>query len=130
MDAIHIALDSGTDPRLLARQLVDYLRALLLIQMGNASQVDLASEPRAHAERQAGAFSTAEVLGMIKLFNNAAVDLRGGWQPSLPLELALAEVINLSTTPAQAGHVQRGHHRLNRRQRNRLAGFQKTFKRL
>jgi DNA polymerase-3 subunit gamma/tau len=103
MDAIHIALDSGTDPRLLARQLVDYLRALLLIQMGNASQVDLASEPRAHAERQAGAFSTAEVLGMIKLFNNAAVDLRGGWQPSLPLELALAEVINLSTTPAQSG---------------------------
>ncbi len=28
MDAIHTALDAGTDPRLLARQVVDYLRAL------------------------------------------------------------------------------------------------------
>jgi len=33
------------------------------------------------------------VLRMIKSFNLAATDLRGGWQPSLPLELALAEVI-------------------------------------
>ena len=34
---IHTALDAGSDPRLLARQVVDYLRALLLIQMGNSS---------------------------------------------------------------------------------------------
>jgi DNA polymerase-3 subunit gamma/tau len=30
---------------------------------------------------------------MVKAFNAAAADQRGGWQPSLPLELALAEVI-------------------------------------
>jgi DNA polymerase-3 subunit gamma/tau len=30
---------------------------------------------------------------MIKAFNAAATDLRGGWQPSLSLELALAEVM-------------------------------------
>jgi hypothetical protein len=30
---------------------------------------------------------------MMKAFNTAATDLRGGWQPSLSLELALAEVI-------------------------------------
>jgi DNA polymerase-3 subunit gamma/tau len=30
---------------------------------------------------------------MIKSFNAAATDLRGGWQPSLPLEMALAEVM-------------------------------------
>jgi hypothetical protein len=46
---------------------------------------------------------------MMKAFNNAAVDLRGGWQPSLSLELALAEVLDApnestptSTTPIQA----------------------------
>jgi len=33
---------------------------------------------------------------MIKLYNGAAVDLRGGWQPSLPLELALAEVVDIN----------------------------------
>ncbi len=93
MDAIHTALDSGTDPRLLARQVVDYLRALLLVQMGNASQVDLAADTRAQAAKHAKAFSTSEVMRMIKAFNFAATDLRGGWQPSLPLEMALAEVI-------------------------------------
>jgi DNA polymerase-3 subunit gamma/tau len=95
MDAIHTALDSGTDPRLLARQMVDYLRALLLLQMGNAAQVDLATDTRTQAERHAKSFSPPDVLRMIKAFNLAATDLRGGWQPSLPLELALAEVMEL-----------------------------------
>jgi hypothetical protein len=31
---------------------------------------------------------------MMKTFNTAATDLRGGWQPSLSLELALAEVLD------------------------------------
>lgn len=93
MDAIHAALDSGTDPRLLARQVVDYLRALLLIQMGNAAQVDLSAEVRARAEEHAQAFAAADILRAIKAFNTAASDLRGGWQPSLPLELALAEML-------------------------------------
>jgi DNA polymerase III subunit gamma/tau len=93
LDAIHAALDAGTDPRLLARQVVDYLRALLLIQMGNASQVDLAADTRTQAEKHARAFTSVDVLRMIKTFNVAATDLRGGWQPSLPLELAVAEVV-------------------------------------
>lgn len=91
MDALHAALDAGADPRLLARQVVDYLRALLLIQLGNAAAVDLAAETRSHAERHARGFSADEVLRLIKVFNAAAVEPRGGWQPSLPLELALAE---------------------------------------
>jgi hypothetical protein len=33
-------LDAGADPRSLARQIVDYLRAVLLVQMGNSSQVE------------------------------------------------------------------------------------------
>ncbi|HEY5157663.1 MAG TPA: hypothetical protein VII93_06830, partial [Anaerolineales bacterium] len=93
MNALHAALDSGTDPRLLARQVVDYLRALLLLQMGNGLQVDLASDTRLQAEKHAKAFSPVDVLRLIRSFNVAATDLHGGWQPSLPLELALAEVI-------------------------------------
>jgi DNA polymerase-3 subunit gamma/tau len=98
MNAIHTALDSGTDPRLLARQVVDYLRALLLVQMGNTSQVDFAADTRTQAEKHARAFSQADVLRMIKSFNTAATDLRGGWQPSLPLELALAEMMEIPAT--------------------------------
>lgn len=100
MDAIHAALDAGADPRLLARQVVDYLRALLLLQMGNPAQADLAAETRRQAEKHAKAFSSSEVLRMIKAFNAAATDLRGGWQPSLPLELALAEVME-SPAPSE-----------------------------
>ncbi len=101
LDAIHSALDAGTDPRLLARQVVDYLRALLLVQMGNGSQVDLATDVRLQAEKHAGAFSPADVLRMIKAFNGAATDLRGGWQPSLPLELVLAEMLEAPKMTSQ-----------------------------
>src|SRR5512135_3501643 len=74
MDALHTALDAGTDPRLLARQVVDYLRALLLIQMGNSSRIDLAADTRQQAEKHARAFAPVDVLRMIKSFNAAAVD--------------------------------------------------------
>jgi DNA polymerase-3 subunit gamma/tau len=96
MDAIHTALDSGTDARLLARQVVDYLRALLLLQMGNAAQVDLAGDVRLAAVKHAKVISAPDILRMIKVFNSAASDQRGGWQPSLPLEMALAEVLEIS----------------------------------
>ncbi len=104
MNLLHASLDAGTDPRLLARQIVEYLRALLLIQMGNASQVDLSADTRAQAAKHAKTFTQAEVLRMIKAFNAAATDMRGGWQPALPLELALAEV--METTVSEQPAVQ------------------------
>ena len=91
MDAIHQALDAGADPRSLARQIVDYLRGLMLIQMGNDDQVEVTKDVKKIMTTHAGAFSTQDVLRMMKAFNAAAVDTRGGWQPSLSLELAVAE---------------------------------------
>jgi DNA polymerase III gamma/tau subunit len=93
MDAIHGALDSGADPRSLARQIVDYLRGLMLIQMGNGDQVEVTKDVKQTMSEHARAFSTQDVLRMMKAFNAAAVDTRGGWQPSLSLELAVAEVL-------------------------------------
>ena len=93
LESIHAALDAGADPRSLARQIVDYLRFVLLVQMGNASQVEAPSEVRARMTAHAGAFSTSDVLRMMKAFNAAAADQRGGWQPALSLELAFAEVL-------------------------------------
>jgi DNA polymerase-3 subunit gamma/tau len=93
MDAIHHALDAGADPRSLARQIVEYLRGLMLIQLGNSDQVEVTKEVKTTMTEHAGAFSTHDVLRMMKAFNAAAVDTRGGWQPSLSLELAVAEVL-------------------------------------
>ena len=96
MDSIHNALDSGADPRSLARQVVEYLRGLMLIQMGNSDQIEATRDIRKSMEKHAGAFSSRDVLTMIKAFNAAAVDTRGGWQPGLSLELAVAEALETS----------------------------------
>jgi len=100
LETIHKALDAGANARSLARQIVEYLRGLMLIQMGNANQVEATSDVKKQMGSHARSFSTSDVLHMMKAFNNAAVDLRGGWQPSLSLELALAEV--LDDTPPQS----------------------------
>src|SRR3972149_1812292 len=94
LETIHKALDAGANARSLARQIVEYLRGLMLIQMGNANQVEATSDVKKQMGSHARSFSTSDVLHMMKAFNNAAVDLRGGWQPSLSLELALAEVLD------------------------------------
>jgi len=97
MDAIHQALDSGADPRSLARQIVEYLRGLMLIQMGNIDQVEFTKDVKSTMAEHARALSKQDVLRMMKAFNTAAVDTRGGWQPSLSLELAVAEVLEAPT---------------------------------
>jgi DNA polymerase-3 subunit gamma/tau len=94
LETIHKALDAGADPRSLARQIVEYLRGLMLMQMGNAGQVEATADVKKQMQSHARSFSTSDVLRMMKAFNNAATDLRGGWQPSLSLELALAEVLD------------------------------------
>ena len=94
LETIHKALDAGADPRSLARQIVEYLRGLMLIQMGNAGQVEATADVKKQMQAHAKSFTTSDVLRMMKAFNNAATDLRGGWQPSLSLELALAETLD------------------------------------
>jgi DNA polymerase III subunit gamma/tau len=101
LETIHKALDAGADPRSLARQIVEYLRGLMLIQMGNANQVEATADVKKQMQAHAKSFSTSDVLRMMKAFNNAATDLRGGWQPSLSLELALAEVLDAPTESSQ-----------------------------
>jgi DNA polymerase III subunit gamma/tau len=93
LDCIHRALDGGTDPRQFARQIVDYLRGLMLVKMGNAAQIDATAETRAQMARHASGFALPALLEAVRLFNTAASDTRGGWQPSLLLELALAETM-------------------------------------
>jgi DNA polymerase-3 subunit gamma/tau len=102
LETIHRALDSGADPRSLARQIVEYTRGLMLIQMGNIEQVEATREVKAQMDAHAKSFNSADVLRMMKIFNNAATDLRGGWQPSLSLELAFAEVLE---APAESAPI-------------------------
>jgi DNA polymerase-3 subunit gamma/tau len=107
LDNIHKALDSGSDPRQFARQIVDYLRDLLLIRMGNADQIDATSEMRVQMARHAQSFEISELLRVIRVFNQAANDARGSWQPALPIEMAFVESLVQPSEPEQEAPARR-----------------------
>ncbi len=88
---INRALDGGADPRQFARQVVENLRGLLLVRMGNASLVDAVQEVRSEMAAQAERLPIPGLLAAIQAFHRAAADNRTTWQPGLPLELALVE---------------------------------------
>ncbi len=101
LEIIRRTLDGGADPRAFARQIVDHLRALLLIQFGNEAQVEATAEVKDRLRRQARYFPTPVLLQMIQFFNSAAVDARSSWLPSLGLELAVAQALSaFSAEPA------------------------------
>jgi len=97
LDQIHLTLDSGGDPRQFSRQIVDYLRSLLLIRMGSAGELDTSSEIRSQMAKHAQAFQVNNLMRMIRAFNHAANDARVTWQPALPLELAFIESLENPT---------------------------------
>ncbi len=94
LNQIQKALDTGTDARQLARQIVEYLRNILLVKSGNRSLVDVAQEVWEVMVKQADLFSQRDLLDSINQFNLAAGDSRSSsWQPGLALELAFARSI-------------------------------------
>lgn len=93
LTSIHEALDGGTDPRQFARQVVDFLRGMLLTKMGNADQLEKTVEEKKQFFDLAQSFSSAALIENINLFNRAAYLSQATWQPALQLELALTEAL-------------------------------------
>ncbi|MBM4423602.1 MAG: DNA polymerase III subunit gamma/tau [Chloroflexi bacterium] len=109
LDLINAATDGGADPRQFARQMVDYLRGLLLIRLGNPALVDAYAgiETRKAMQLQAAKFEPAALLRAIKAFNTAS-DQRGAWISQLPLELAFVESLRApapADPPVAASHL-------------------------
>ncbi len=101
---------TGVELRELARQTVDYLRALLLVQLGGSeSLIDLPSETIREMAQQARQFEPAALLRAIRLFNQAVVDLRGNLQgvPQLALELAVVDAALDGAAQAQTAGSER-----------------------
>jgi DNA polymerase-3 subunit gamma/tau len=94
LGAINAAVDGGTDPRQFARQLVEHLRALLLLRLDSGVVLPHVSEDALPRFRdQAAGFSRGELVEAVHLFNRAAQEAKGGWQPQLPLEMAFVEAL-------------------------------------
>ena len=112
LSLINETLDGGADPRQFARQVVDYLRGLLLIKMGNEKLVEATAETRAEMRALAEEITLERLLAGINAFNRAATERKTTWQTSLPLELAFIEAgetqgnNSQSRTPPQAEPVQ------------------------
>lgn len=102
LNIIQRTLDAGSDPRQFARQVVDYCRNLMLIKMGKKDQLESSAEVRKQMGQQAESLPMDHLLEVIRLFNEAATDVRLGWQPGLQLELALAESIQGHTVDTAA----------------------------
>ena len=96
------ALNSGSDPRQLARQIVSYLRNVLLFKMGNQKQLEITDEVRPKLNQHAAQFSTPELLHAIEAFNQATIEEHANWHPGLGLELAFTTYLaEPQITPAQ-----------------------------
>ena len=94
LDLINSAVGDGADPRQFGRDVVEYLRGLLLVREGAGTRLLSATDEQAAEMEVLAQRATAEqLLRSIRLFNEAVTDLRRGLQtvPQLPLELALVE---------------------------------------
>ncbi|RLT53026.1 MAG: DNA polymerase III subunit gamma/tau [Chloroflexi bacterium] len=91
LDLINEAMDQGTDPRQFARQIVDYLRGVMLCKVGHAqgTAAQHASDTTATMQALAARFDLAQLTGAMRAFDEAGRERRGGWLAQLPLELAL-----------------------------------------
>jgi DNA polymerase-3 subunit gamma/tau len=95
LQVINSSVDGGADPRQLARQIVEHLRGLLLLRLESGVVSPRISEQmRDQMERQATTFSRRDLTRSVRLFNQAAAEAKGGWQPQLPLEMAFLDAMS------------------------------------
>jgi DNA polymerase-3 subunit gamma/tau len=99
LDHLGRAIADGADPRQLNRDLLEYLRGLLLIKTTNSGPAYTTEEQRTEMFQQAEQFTLDRLLTTIRLFSQATVSLRTDSQPQLPLELAIVE----ATLSGEAG---------------------------
>ncbi len=92
----------GIDLRQFNRELVNYLRELLLVKSGSEEVVDVTNDDRAELKSLASGISLDYLLTAVKLFGET--DLRLNNYSPLPLELALIETILSVTKEKQVNH--------------------------
>jgi DNA polymerase-3 subunit gamma/tau len=105
LELINQAVGDGADPRQFGREVVAYLRGLLLVRQGAGTRLlNATAEQAEEMEALAARMETEQLLRATRLFNEAVTDVKGGLQviPQLPLEMALVESILEPTTPAAA----------------------------
>jgi DNA polymerase-3 subunit gamma/tau len=94
LEIINQVVNDGLDPRQFAREIVEYLRAVMLAKLGDGSALlNLPEETLAIIKTQAAQADAAAIVRATTLFNTALFDLKSSLLaiPHLPLELAFVE---------------------------------------
>jgi DNA polymerase-3 subunit gamma/tau len=81
----------GLDLRQFNREVVEYLRQLLLVKTGSEDAVDLTADDKAELKELAAKASLAQISRAIKLFGQLEIGFNN--YSTLPLELALVDCI-------------------------------------
>lgn len=97
---------AGADLRQFTRDLVERLRALMLVCAGaDRSLLDVAEEEAVQIERQARTASLGALMRWVKLFSELDYQLRISSYGQLPLELAVIEAVIAPAPAATQGAV-------------------------
>ncbi|HNP73764.1 MAG TPA: DNA polymerase III subunit gamma/tau, partial [Kouleothrix sp.] len=105
--ALNGVAEQGADLRQFTRDLVERLRALLLLKAGGVpTLLEVTEDEIAQLQRQAAAADLGALLGWVKLFSGLDQQLRASTYGQLPLELAIVEAI-AAPQPAAAKEMER-----------------------
>jgi DNA polymerase-3 subunit gamma/tau len=105
LNTLHESSQRGHDPGQFTRQIVGYLRNVLLMQMKTPNWIDVPEDLLKMIADHAAQISTKQILELIRIFNQAVQDKGAAWQPNLPLEMAFLEgldILNQESPAAQA----------------------------
>ncbi len=94
LELINRSFGDGSEPRQFTRDIVEHLRGLLLLKMGDGAALLRASvtdEDLKCMQGQAARLSLRWLLRSTRLFNTAAHEMKTSFLPQLPLELAFVE---------------------------------------
>ena len=81
--------------------MVDYLRNLLLIKLGDSKLIDAPRDQMEQMLKQATQIEQTGLIEAITEFSQAATDSRSSsWQPGLALEMALVKCVSRAEMPA------------------------------
>ncbi|NQS90903.1 MAG: DNA polymerase III subunit gamma/tau, partial [Chloroflexi bacterium] len=95
LNTLHQSSERGNDPIQFAKQVVAYFRNVLLMQMENADRIDVPENLIEVISAHSKQISLKKLLDLIRVFNKAINDRGASWQPTLPLEMAFLEGLEI-----------------------------------
>jgi DNA polymerase III subunit gamma/tau len=110
LNTLHQSAERGNDPVQFTKQVVAYFRNVLLMKMENADRIDVPENLLPTISAHSKVITMKELLDLIRVFNNAANDRGASWQPTLPLEMAFLEGLEIinkeGTDPGESERTQ------------------------